>query len=157
MTTARTRPARRRAVPAAALLLLACCGAQLLQRAASADADTYRPKGWVTGDVWQFSGASSFVYPELSSGPYGMPELQKRPSLGIAVRRCCMRACTPHQLQLTGTALRPHAAGAAPGVDAPALVLNVLWPPGLWRRLARGHAGAGLGALTDSTMHAHTH
>lgn len=37
----------------------------------------------MTGAIWPLK--EGFVYPELSAGPYGMPELQKRPSFAIAL------------------------------------------------------------------------
>jgi hypothetical protein len=46
----------------------------------------YKPAGPVTVRVWTNSSSSPpFVYPELSDGEFGMPQLQKKPNLGICV------------------------------------------------------------------------
>jgi hypothetical protein len=46
----------------------------------------YKPSEPVNVRVWTNSSSSPpFVYPELSDGDFGMPQLQKKPNLGICV------------------------------------------------------------------------
>lgn len=53
-------------------------------RAAQPRAGTFKPAANVTGTIWTYG--PGFIYPELSDSAWGIPELKKRPSFGIAVR-----------------------------------------------------------------------
>ncbi|GBF94754.1 hypothetical protein Rsub_07637 [Raphidocelis subcapitata] len=53
---------------------------------------TFKPAANVTGTIWTYG--PGFTYPELSSSAWGMPELQRRPSFGIALSGGGYRATT---------------------------------------------------------------
>lgn len=88
------RRRRQRLAPLPLPLLPLLALALLLLAPPAARAFRYRPDGWVTGDVWQYGDGSAFVFPELSDGPYGVPELQRRPDFAVALSGGGYRATT---------------------------------------------------------------
>jgi hypothetical protein len=66
-------------------LLSICLLATITTRLIAAET-AYKPAGPITVRVWTNSSSSPpFVYPELSDGEFGMPQLQKKLNFGICV------------------------------------------------------------------------
>ena len=61
--------------------------------AEAADA-VFQPTDPAAVHVWTGTDGPDFVYPEQSEGDFGMPELTKKPSFGIAVSGGGYRATT---------------------------------------------------------------